>query len=181
MQAASPVLGPKQGQGGGGKPGTAYPKSFLLLRGWLDSCFVGWLPEHSATFLWDQLVLSEGGVKTYRSLLPRICCCLLELLRDDLLAAVAGSDFVAILQRSGRRLKTAIVVNAFKGIVSVAQIEADLLIQIRDAAMVVVERMVRGYLARRRVRKIKVQRSIDERRADVQERLRREQLMGKRE
>jgi len=46
---------------------------------------------------------------------------------------------------------------------------------------VVVERMVRGYLARRRVRKIKVQRSIDERRADVQERLRREQLMGKRE
>jgi hypothetical protein len=87
------------------KQSTTLPASLMLLKGWLESGFVGWLPQFGLFFLWDQLFLLGANSQNFAEYLPRICCCLLQLLRDNLLECREG--FVSVLERSGRALGSA--------------------------------------------------------------------------
>jgi len=82
------------------------PKSLTLLKGWLETGFVGWVPEHTAILLWDQLALNGSRSEQCQALFPILCCVLLISMRKELLAAPAHESLLEALKRCGRSLKT---------------------------------------------------------------------------
>ena len=68
----------------------------------------GWVPEHTALFLWDQLALEGARPNTFRELLPVLCFCLLEVLREALLSGPrdGGMSMAERLMKSGRTLQS---------------------------------------------------------------------------
>lgn len=59
------------------------PPCLVLLQGWLESCFVGWLREHAVLFVCDQLIMtmmftSTGGY-SFQSALVSMCFILLKV------------------------------------------------------------------------------------------------------
>lgn len=94
---------------------TDIPQSLLCLKGWLEAGFLGWVPEHTALFLWDQLVLEGARPETFRELLPVLCFCLLELMRESLLATNPKEvPIVESIQRAGRSLKSTRCIEVLK-------------------------------------------------------------------
>lgn len=92
------------------------PQSLLCLKGWLETGFLGWIPEHAALFLWDQLVLEGAKPETFEDLLPVLCFGLLQLLREALLAKPRDQTVVACMQVAGRALRSRDVIAALKGL-----------------------------------------------------------------
>ena len=92
------------------------PQSLVCLKGWLETGFFGWLPEHAAMFLWDQLTLEGAKPATFQSLLPALCFVLLEMLREPLLAC--RDDVVECIRRNGRALRTKDVIRIVSAILS---------------------------------------------------------------
>jgi hypothetical protein len=91
---------------------TDAPRSLQLLSCWLETCFIGYIKEHAALFIWDQLALLGGTPDIYHSYLPQICCLLLQLIRDDLLKT--PTDLKKQLLISGKTLKTIIITNEIR-------------------------------------------------------------------
>jgi hypothetical protein len=160
--------------GGASTRSTVYPKSFILLRGWLESCFLGWLPEHGVLFLWDQLLLREDIMAAYRGMLPRFCCCMLQLMRYNLLGKDTG--LLIVLRSSGRMLRTKVIIEALRGLLSDSETAADLEMQLMAEAAIMVQRAMRGWLARHAIKRMRsmaqkaateAKREADERRASL--------------
>jgi len=160
--------------GGASTRGTVYPKSFIILRGWLESCFLGWLPEHGVLFLWDQLLLREDTMAAYRGMLPRFCCCMLQLMRYNLLGKDTG--LLEVLRSSGCKLRTKVIVEALRELLSDSETAADLEVQLMTEAAIMVQRAARGWLARHAIKRmrsvaqkaaIEAKREADERRASL--------------
>lgn len=82
------------------------PQSLLCLKGWLECGFLGWVPEYTAVFLWDQLVLEGARPETFQELLPFLCFCMLECMRESLLANPKEVSIIDCIRRSGRELKS---------------------------------------------------------------------------
>ena len=163
-----------QAAGGSSTRSAVFPKSYVLVRGWLESCFVGWLPEHGVLFLWDQLIMRGATPSSYKGLLPRFCCCLLQLLRGDLLESQMG--LLDLLRSSGRKLRTKAIMEAVRALLSDQETAADLEVQLRNEAVIIVQRIVRGKLARSLIKRRKLaekmeadakQREEDQRRANL--------------
>ena len=94
-----------------------YPKSFVLLRGWFEQGFFGWLPEAAVNFLWDQMLLSssdtKGGLSTqFERILSGAALVVLRLLRTELMNTKV--DMVETLRKAGNNLRTRILVEAFR-------------------------------------------------------------------
>lgn len=154
---------------------TVYPKSFILLRGWLETCFVGWLPEHGALFLWDQLVLRESSPSTFKQLLPRLCCALLQLLRVDLLKT--RTDFVKALRVKGQRLRSRAIIETVKVLFSDRGTALELEARRFNDSAVVIQRMVRGFHSRNAFQRLLKQAKAAQRAMRQEAEARRSQLL----
>jgi hypothetical protein len=91
-------------------------RSLTLLRGWMETGFLGWIPEYAALFIWDQLVLYGGRPVHFKELLPLISCELLFLMREELLNTHVTA---AILKTVGKKLKTKDIIKALKPLILV--------------------------------------------------------------
>ncbi len=90
------------------------PRSLLLLRGWLEDGFMGWLGENTVLYIWDQLTLFGANPATFRELLPIICVVLMCCMREELMKVPQGSDLVVALREIGRKLRTRNMVEALR-------------------------------------------------------------------
>jgi len=90
------------------------PRSFLLLRGWLEDGFMGWLGEYTVLYIWDQMVLFGAHPAIFREILPIFCCILLRAMRVSLLSLPPGRDLIEMLRTFGRQLRTRNVVEALR-------------------------------------------------------------------
>lgn len=80
------------------------PMGMALIKGWLDTGFLGWLPEFGVIFIWDQLALLGGTPTQNQRFVARLCAQLLRLLRGPLLEST--SMFASVLRKSGRELRS---------------------------------------------------------------------------
>ena len=118
-----------------------YPKSFALLRKWMECLFVGCFPENAVLFLWDQLLIREGKKESFHDLLPRFCCSLLHLLRGALLTTSTG--FSKALLVAGRKVTTKEVIRAIKSSLSASQTAEDYELFQRNKAAKNIQRIFR--------------------------------------
>ena len=55
---------------------SSFPKSFVFLRGWVESGFYAWLPDEAVYFIWDQMVsccaVHENKLRSY---ICYVCMC----------------------------------------------------------------------------------------------------------
>lgn len=80
------------------------PVGLALVKGWLETGFMGWLPEFGVIFIWDQLALL-GATQTHNQrFVVRLCVQLLKLMREQLLSTT--SKFVSTLRATGKRLRS---------------------------------------------------------------------------
>ena len=80
------------------------PLGLALVKGWLETGFLGWLPEFGVIFIWDQLALL-GGTQTHNQrFVVRLCVQLLKLIREQLLSTT--SKFVSTLRAAGKSLRS---------------------------------------------------------------------------
>lgn len=96
------------------KDSSTLPPSLLLLKGWFETGFLGYIPEHAALFVWDQLILRGSRPETFQRLLPQISCALLVLLRDKFLESKEWVEGETLLRGWGQRLPTKSIVEALK-------------------------------------------------------------------
>jgi hypothetical protein len=82
------------------------PRSLLLLKGWLETGFIGKVPEHSALFIWDQLTLHGACPNDFKQLLPPLCCIVLQALREPIMTLPQNLDLVAAIHELGLDLRT---------------------------------------------------------------------------
>ncbi len=90
------------------------PRSLILLRGWLEDAFLGWFSENTVMYIWDQVTLFGGCPQEYQSLLPVLCCILLQLMRGPLMSIPKGKDLFLHMREAGQALKTKNVVEAIR-------------------------------------------------------------------
>lgn len=92
------------------------PQSLICLKGWLETGFLGWLPEHAALYIWDQFTLEGAQPVVFQGLLPVLCFSLLEILREPLLANPRDADIVGCIQRKGQELKSKDVIGVLRNV-----------------------------------------------------------------
>lgn len=80
------------------------PLGMALVKGWLDTGFLGWLPEFGVIFIWDQLALLGGTSTQNQRFVVRLCVQLLKLMRDALLGAT--NSFASVLRKCGKTLRS---------------------------------------------------------------------------
>jgi len=90
------------------------PRSFLLLRGWLEDGFLGWLGEYTVLYIWDQLMLFGAHPAVFKEILPVFSCILLRAMRVSLLSLPVGKDLIESLRTFGRQLRTRNIVEALR-------------------------------------------------------------------
>ena len=56
-----------------------HPVYYALLYPWINSGFVGYVPSHTLGFIWDQLVMWGTPPEDFATMIPRICCVILQV------------------------------------------------------------------------------------------------------
>ena len=80
------------------------PMGLPLIKGWLDTGFLGWLPEFGVIFIWDQFSLLGGSPSQNQRFIVRLCVQLLKHHRQLLLD---NSELhVTALRKSGRAMRS---------------------------------------------------------------------------
>jgi hypothetical protein len=96
------------------------PRCVVVLGGWLETGFLGWFREHTSTFIWDQLLLMassrRGGIEVARQFVPHLCCCLLVMMKAELMGVdwrptADSSGQLTQLRKIGQALKTKVGAN----------------------------------------------------------------------
>lgn len=85
---------------------TEMPRSLLLLKGWLETGFIGKIPEYAAIYVWDQLTLHGGCPSHFKALLPVLSCVILQALREPIMELPPGIDIIAALHEMGLDLRS---------------------------------------------------------------------------
>lgn len=83
------------------------PLGMALVKGWLETGFLGWLPEFGVIFIWDQLALLGGTPSQNQRFVARLCAQLLKLLRDPLLESTRM--FASVIRKAGRLLRSKVL------------------------------------------------------------------------
>lgn len=98
-----------------GKQHHHLPICYLFLRRIIDCCFLGYLNEQCALYVWDRIVLCTGQPHVFQDLMPVILTHILLHIREKLLcwktsssshsAAAAAIDFVNMLKHETRKIR----------------------------------------------------------------------------
>lgn len=81
------------------------PPGLALVKGWLETGFIGWLPEFGVIFIWDQMALLGSQ---HQRFLVRLCVQLLKFFRQPLLEST--TMFATALRQCGRRMRSKVVI-----------------------------------------------------------------------
>jgi hypothetical protein len=92
------------------------PPSLLLLKGWFETGFLGYIPENAALFIWDQLILRGSRPESFQRLLPQVACALVVLLRNKFLDAKEWIDGDTLFRQWTQNIPTKKIVEALKGL-----------------------------------------------------------------
>jgi hypothetical protein len=135
------------------------PMGMPLVKGWLDTGFIGWLPEFGVIFIWDQLALLGGAPSQNQRFIVRLCVQLLKHFRQPLLDS--KKMFPSKLRECGRGLRSKEVfhITCETLVLYTEDIPPEERLENEAAksraATLTVQRACRGYLARLRARLIR--------------------------
>ena len=80
------------------------PSGMPLVKGWLDTGFIGWLPEFGVIFIWDQLAVLGADPMQSQRFMVRLCVLLLKHFRQTLLAI--ANSFPSTLRACGINMRS---------------------------------------------------------------------------